>query len=122
MMAATGASGKTIIEGAAMEPEVVDVANFLIKCGANIKGTGTPIIEIKGRKKLTGTEHTIIPDRIEAGTFLMAAAITKGTVMLKECEPEHLTALINLLTEHGARIQAKKHTIHITAAKAPKPL
>ncbi len=122
MMAATGASGKTIIEGAAMEPEVVDVANFLIKCGANIKGTGTSIIEIQGGKKLAGTEHTIIPDRIEAGTFLMAAAITKGAVTLKKCEPEHLTALINLLTEHGARIQAKKHAIHITAAKTPKPL
>ncbi len=87
MMAATLAEGRTIIENAAKEPHVVDVANFLNSMGANIKGAGTDIIRIRGVRKLHGTEYSIIPDQIEAGTFMCAAAITRGDVMVK-CDPQ----------------------------------
>jgi UDP-N-acetylglucosamine 1-carboxyvinyltransferase len=122
MMAATLARGTTIIEEAAKEPEVVDVANFLNACGATISGMGTPIIRIRGTRKLHGCGHTIIPDRIEAGTLLMAAAITKGKITLKKCLPEHLGALIDLLEEYGAKFRMGKQSITVSAPQKPKPL
>ena len=122
MMAASISDGITIIEEAAMEPEIVDVANFLNKCGANINGMGTPIIKIKGKKKLHGTEYSIIPDRIEAGTFIIASVITKGNVTVKKCQPEHLKTLINLLKEHGVDIHKGKDYISISPLKNTKPL
>jgi len=102
MMAATLAYGKTIIESAACEPEVVDLAQFLIKMGAKIKGYGTPNIEIEGVKQLHGTEHKVIPDRIEAGTFIIAALISKGDITIKNVFYQHLGAVIDKLEESGA--------------------
>ena len=90
MMAAVMAEGQTIIENAAKEPHVVDLANFLNSMGANIKGAGTDVIRIKGVSKLHGTEYVIIPDQIEAGTFMFAAAVTKGDVTVKNVIPKHL--------------------------------
>jgi len=104
MMAATLAKGKTVIESAACEPEVADLAEFLIKMGAKIKGHGTPIIEIEGVRQLRGTEHTIIPDRIEAGTLMVASLITKGDVSIKNIFYQHLGAVIDKLEEAGASI------------------
>jgi UDP-N-acetylglucosamine 1-carboxyvinyltransferase len=104
MMAATLAEGVTVIEGAACEPEVVDLANFLNKMGAKIEGAGTHRIVIRGVDRLHGAEHTIVPDRIEAGSFLIAAAITGGHLSLDHSEPSHLTALIAKLEETGVRV------------------
>lgn len=104
MMAAVLAQGRTVIEAAACEPEVADLAEFLIKMGARIKGHGTPTIEIEGVKHLRGAEHTIIPDRIEAGTFIIAALITKGDVTLRNAMPQHLGALIDKLEEAGVSL------------------
>jgi UDP-N-acetylglucosamine 1-carboxyvinyltransferase len=108
MTAATLASGCTIIEGAAMEPEVEDVANFLVKCGAKIKGQGTRRIEIKGAKELHGCEYKIIPDRIEAGTFALGAAISRGEVFLKGARASHLEAFINKLKDINADVSLEK--------------
>ncbi|MDO5349850.1 MAG: UDP-N-acetylglucosamine 1-carboxyvinyltransferase [Lachnospiraceae bacterium] len=104
MMAATLAEGQTIIENAAKEPHVVDVANFLNSMGANIKGAGTDIIRIRGVRKLHGTEYSIIPDQIEAGTFMCAAAITRGDVMVKNVIPKHLEAISAKLIEIGCEV------------------
>ncbi|MBA7595955.1 UDP-N-acetylglucosamine 1-carboxyvinyltransferase [candidate division WOR-3 bacterium] len=122
MMAASLSKGVTKIEEAAMEPEVVDVANFLNRCGGKIEGMGTPIIEIEGRKKLKGTEYSIIPDRIETGTLLIASAITKGNVIVKKCNPEHNRVLIHLLKEYGVEIQEGKDYLNICPPKTVKPL
>jgi UDP-N-acetylglucosamine 1-carboxyvinyltransferase len=105
MMAASLADGKTVIKNAAMEPEIEDLAELLNKMGARIKGDGTPTIEIEGVEALGGAEHTIIPDRIETGTFIVAAAITKGELEIKSCRPEHLTAVIEKLRETGVEIE-----------------
>lgn len=105
IMAAVFAEGKTVIESAACEPEVVDLAEFLIKMGAKIKGHGTPIIEVEGVKKLHGATHTIIPDRIEAGTLMLAALITQGDILIKNIKFEHQGALIDKLEEAGAVIE-----------------
>jgi UDP-N-acetylglucosamine 1-carboxyvinyltransferase len=113
MMAAVFAQGKTIIESAACEPEVVDLAEFLIKMGAKIKGHGTPIIEIEGVKHLHGASHTIIPDRIEAGTLMLAALITKGDILIKNCHYQHLGALIDKLEESGAQISRTDQAMHV---------
>ncbi len=104
MMAATLAEGQTIIENAAKEPHVVDVANFLNSMGANIKGAGTDIVRIRGVRKLHGTEYSIIPDQIEAGTFMCAAAITRGDVMVKNVIPKHLEAISAKLIEIGCEV------------------
>ena len=101
MMAATMAEGMTIIENAAKEPHVVDLANFLNSMGANIKGAGTDVIRIKGVVKLHGTEYTVIPDQIEAGTFMFAAAVTKGDVTVKNVIPKHLESITAKLLEIG---------------------
>src|SRR5215216_6464158 len=111
MMAAVLAEGVTVIESAAAEPEVVDLCNFLIKMGAKIEGAGTRRIIIEGVKELHGAEHQVIPDRIEAGTFLVAGAICGKGVTLKEVEPEHLTAVIEVLQKAGFKIESKKRTM-----------
>src|SRR6185295_2210630 len=105
MMAAALADGKSVIRNAAQEPEIEDLAELLNKMGARIKGAGTPTIEIEGVEALGGAEHTIIPDRIETGTFMVAAAITNGELEIKSCRPEHLTAVIEKLREAGVEIE-----------------
>jgi UDP-N-acetylglucosamine 1-carboxyvinyltransferase len=105
LMAAVLASGETVINNAAREPEVVDLADLLIKMGASIEGAGTSTIRVKGVSKLNGAEHTIIADRIEAGTFVVAGAITKGDLKVTGCTPEHLRALISKLHDCGADVR-----------------
>ena len=105
MMAATLGDGETVLENAAHEPEVVNLADLLTKMGASIEGAGTDEIRIRGVDRLHGTEHEIIPDRIEAGTFLAAAAITGGHLLLDRVDSSHLTAVINKLSEAGAQIR-----------------
>lgn len=104
MMAAALAEGKTTIENAAKEPHVVDVANFLNSMGANIKGAGTDIIRISGVRRLHGTEYSIIPDQIEAGTFMCAAAVTRGDITVKNVIPKHLEAISAKLIEIGCEV------------------
>lgn len=122
MMAATLAEGKTIIESAACEPEVVDLAEFLIKMGAKISGHGTPVIEIEGVKQLHGAEHKIIPDRIEAGTFIVASLITQGDVMIKNVFPKHLGALTDKLEEAGVALTKTDSTIRVHYRRQLKPI
>ena len=105
MMAASLAEGKTVIHNAAMEPEIEDLAELLNKMGARIRGAGTETIEIDGVVSLGGAEHTIIPDRIETGTFMVAAAITDGELEIKNCVPGHITAVIAKLREAGVEIE-----------------
>jgi len=105
MMAAALAKGKTTIKNAAREPEIEDLAELLNKMGARIKGAGEETIEIEGVENLGGAEHTIIPDRIETGTFIVAAAITNGELEIKNCRPEHLKAVIEKLREAGVEIE-----------------
>jgi UDP-N-acetylglucosamine 1-carboxyvinyltransferase len=104
LMAAVLARGETIIDNAAREPEVVDVAALLTKMGASIEGAGTSTIRVKGVARLHGATHTIIPDRIETGTFLVAGAITKGDIIVRNCAPEHLRALSARLNDAGAEV------------------
>jgi UDP-N-acetylglucosamine 1-carboxyvinyltransferase len=104
MMAAVLAEGTTIIENCAKEPEIVDLANFLNAMGAKVRGAGTGTIRIEGVDQLTGTTHTVIPDRIEAGTFMVAAAITGGNVLVQGAVPEHLSSLIAKMEEMGVTI------------------
>lgn len=108
MMAAVLADGETIIENAACEPEVVDLTNALISMGADIQGAGTNIIKIRGVNKLKPLDYHIIPDRIEAGTFLVAAGITRGKIKIKGCNPEHMDAVIIKLGEAGLKITKEK--------------
>ncbi len=105
MMAAALAKGRSVIHNAAQEPEIDDLAELLNKMGARIKGAGTPTIEIEGVEGLGSAEHTIIPDRIETGTFIVAAVITGGEIEIKRCVPEHLTAVIAKLREVGVEIE-----------------
>jgi UDP-N-acetylglucosamine 1-carboxyvinyltransferase len=104
LMAAVLAKGETIIENAAREPEVADLAALLTKMGAKIEGAGTSTIRVQGVKELGGAEHTIIADRIEAGTFLIAGAITRGDLTVTGCVPEHLRALILKMQQAGAEV------------------
>ena len=117
MMAATRAKGLTIIESAACEPEVRDLADFLNKMGAKIEGHGTRRIEITGVDQLHGAEHTVIPDRIEAGTFLIAALITQGEVLLAGAEPDHMINLIDRMKSCGARIKSRAEGIEVAASR-----
>ena len=105
MMAATMAEGETVIENAAKEPEIVDLASFLSKMGANIIGAGTSNIIIKGVEKLKGTRHTIVPDRIEAATYMLAAAITGGDILIKNVLGSHIRPVIAKLIEIGAKVE-----------------
>jgi UDP-N-acetylglucosamine 1-carboxyvinyltransferase len=104
MMAATLADGETVIENAAREPEVVDLANFLITMGARIKGAGSDKIVVQGVRRLTGTSYEVLPDRIEAGTYLLAGAITRGHVRVKSARADHLDAVLAKLEESGATV------------------
>ncbi len=113
MMAATKAEGLTILKNAAKEPEITDLADMLRSMGAHIEGDGTDIITIEGVKELSPSEHTVIPDRIETGTFMIATVITKGDVKITECRPEHLGALIEKLESVGAEIKVSDHDIHV---------
>ena len=105
LMAAVLAKGKTVIECAACEPEVQNLAHFLVKMGARIDGIGTPHLVIHGVKSLKGTTHTIIPDRIETGTFILAGAMTKGKLIIENCRVEHISALIDKLSEIGVKVK-----------------
>jgi len=105
MMAATLADGETVLENAAREPEVTDLADLLSKMGARIEGAGTPTIRVQGVPRLHGAEHTIIPDRIEAGTFIVAAGITRGDLTIDGCRPDHLNAVIAKCRDVGLLIE-----------------
>ena len=109
MMAATLAEGLTVIEGAAREPEIVDLAETLNKMGARIQGAGQSTITIEGVKTLSGSDHAVIPDRIEAGTLMVAAAITKGELTLKGVRPDHLAAVVDKLTTMGVIVKELDH-------------
>lgn len=115
MLAACLAEGTTILENSAKEPHVVDVANFLNSMGANIKGAGTDVIRIKGVPKLHGSEYVVIPDQIEAGTFMFAAAATKGDVLIKNVIPKHLEAFTAKLLEIGAVVEEFDDAIRVKA-------
>ena len=121
MMAATLADGETVIENAAREPEVVDLANFLIAMGAKIQGAGTDKIVVQGVDKLHGTQYEVLPDRIEAGTYLVAGAITRGHVRLKNTRPDHLDAVLAKLAEAGAKVSTGDTWIEVDMrGKRPK--
>ncbi|MEA3493384.1 MAG: UDP-N-acetylglucosamine 1-carboxyvinyltransferase [Candidatus Margulisiibacteriota bacterium] len=120
MMAATQAEGTTIIENAAREPEIADLAEFLNRAGADITGVGTEEIKIKGITKLKPVEYSIIADRIEAGTFMVAAAITRGDVLVKDIIPEHLEATFGKLKEIGVEIKVKGNEVRVIARNGIK--
>ena len=113
MMAATLAEGTTIIENAAMEPEIVDLANYLNAMGANVRGAGTAVIRIEGVEKLTGVTHTVIPDRIEAGTYMIAAAITGGDLYIEGAIGNHLRPVVSKLQEMGVIVTEDENGIHV---------
>ena len=117
MCAAAMAEGETVLVGAACEPEVTDCANLLNKMGAKITGHGTPEIRIHGVDRLAGTEHRVIPDRIETATFMIAAAITNGELELKHCNLDHLIAVVDRLEEVGVRISRENGTIFCSSAR-----
>jgi UDP-N-acetylglucosamine 1-carboxyvinyltransferase len=121
IMAATLADGETILENCAMEPEVEDVIRLVRGMGARIEGDNTETLRIHGVDSLHGTTHVVIPDRIETGTFLMAGAVTRGTIQVRRCVPEHLAAAIEKLRENGCRIQTGKDWIRIEGPKNLKP-
>lgn len=114
MMAASLAEGTTVLENAAKEPEILDLADFLIKRGAKIHGAGTDVITVEGVRELHGGDHEVIPDRIEAGTYLAAAAITRGDVTATHCHPSHLEAVLMKLREAGAEIHEEKDSVRLT--------
>ncbi|AXN38820.1 UDP-N-acetylglucosamine 1-carboxyvinyltransferase [Peribacillus butanolivorans] len=122
MMAATLAEGTTILENVAKEPEIVDLANFLNKMGAKVRGAGTGTMRIEGVDKLYGTEHAIIPDRIEAGTFMTAAALTGGNVLVQGAVPEHLTSLIAKMEEMGITILEEEDGLRVIGPKTLKAI
>jgi len=122
MMAAVLAKGKTVIENAATEPEVVDLENFLNKMGAKIKGVGTHTVEIEGVKKMCGASYSVIPDRVEAGTYMMAAAITGGEIKIKNAKIEHMLALVDKLRETGVKITRYENGIKVKGTKNLRPV
>ncbi len=122
LMAAVLAEGTSVIEMAACEPEVVDLANFLNQCGASISGQGTPRIIIEGVKELKGCEYRIIPDRIEAGTFMIAAAITNGELELENCRLDHLMAFIDRLSAVGVHVERKDKSVTVSSSRRLEPI
>jgi UDP-N-acetylglucosamine 1-carboxyvinyltransferase len=120
MMAACLAEGTTVIENVAKEPEISDLAAFLVKRGAKITGAGTDQITVEGVSALRGADHEVIPDRIEAGTYLAAGAITGGDVCVEGCRPAHLDAVIVKLREAGAEVTEGKESIRLKAPRRPK--
>ncbi len=119
LMAAVLAEGETVLENCAREPEVVDLAALLVKMGAHIKGAGTSTIHIKGVEQLHGARHRIIPDRIEAATFILAGALTGGDLMLTDCDPAHLTSLLNKLEEVGVKVKVGEGCVRVMGDAAP---
>ena len=117
MMAASMAAGRTIIENAAREPHVVDVANFLNSMGANIKGAGTDVIRIRGVETLHSTTYSIVPDMIEAGTYMFAAAATRGDILIKNVIPKHLEAITAKLEEIGCEVEEFDDAVRVISAK-----
>ncbi|MGYP002619845926 len=117
MMAAALAQGNTVIENAAKEPHIVDVANFLNSMGADIRGAGTDVIRIKGVEKFHDTEYSVIPDQIEAGTFMMAAAATRGDVLIRNVIPKHLETISAKLSEIGAQIEESDDAVRVVATQ-----
>jgi UDP-N-acetylglucosamine 1-carboxyvinyltransferase len=122
MMAAVLAEGVTIIQSAACEPEIVDLASFLNAMGARVCGAGSPTVTITGVKKLHGAEHEVIPDRIEAATFAIAAAATDGQVTLKGVEPEHMAAVLDKLAAAGVKIERRGTSLSISRNGRLKPV
>ena len=120
LMAATLAEGTTVLENCAMEPEVVDLANCLVKMGAKIQGIGTPTMTVEGVAELHGAEHSVVPDRIEAGTFLCAVAMTGGKVVLRNAAPHTMQVVLDKLVEAGAVIEAGSDWISIDMQRRPK--
>jgi UDP-N-acetylglucosamine 1-carboxyvinyltransferase len=118
LTAAVLAEGETVLENCALEPEIPDLAELLVKMGAQIEGAGTPTIRVQGVENLHGATHSVIPDRIEAGTFLVAGAITGGDLLLTDCNPAHLRALVEKLKECGVEIRCEGTTgLRVRAAK-----
>ncbi|MCK5534444.1 UDP-N-acetylglucosamine 1-carboxyvinyltransferase, partial [bacterium] len=122
MMAAVLAKGKTLLENVACEPEIVDLASFLNKMGARIFNAGTNIIEIHGVKELKGTEHSVIPDRIETGTYLLAVALTRGRVKILNVNPTHLEIVIARAKEAGVEIKIDKNTMEVSVPEGLKSI
>jgi UDP-N-acetylglucosamine 1-carboxyvinyltransferase len=122
MMAAALAEGETILENAAREPEVVDLAEALTQMGANIEGAGTDIIRIKGVEKLRPMTYAVMPDRIETGTFIISAAITGGSVTIRNCEPKHLDALLSKVAEAGADITVEDGALRVAGHRKIRPV
>jgi UDP-N-acetylglucosamine 1-carboxyvinyltransferase len=122
MMAAALAEGETILENAAREPEVVDLADALTQMGANIEGAGTDIIKIRGVEKLRPMTYAVMPDRIETGTFIISAAITGGSVTIRNCEPKHLDALLSKVTEAGADITVEDGALRVAGHRKIRPV
>ena len=121
LMAASMADGKTVLENAAEEPEIVDLATYLNSMGANIRGAGTNVIRIEGVKELHGANHAVIPDRIEAGTFMVGAAMTQGNVFVENTISEHLKPLISKLKEVGAEVQEEIDGIRVIGHEPLRP-
>ncbi|HRY60510.1 MAG TPA: UDP-N-acetylglucosamine 1-carboxyvinyltransferase [Patescibacteria group bacterium] len=121
LMAATLAEGQTVIESAAKEPECTDLANMLVKMGADISGIGTSVLKIQGVEKLHGVEYTVIPDRIECGTFVVAAILTNSNVVIKNCIPDHLKYPLEILKDSGAKIEIGKDFIKVKSGGQLKP-
>lgn len=117
LTAAVLAEGETVLENCALEPEVTDLAELLVKMGARIEGVGSSTLRIRGVERLHGAEHEIIPDRIETGTFLVAGAITGGELHLQNCAPEHLRAVIEKLKSCGVEVRCESKALHVKAAK-----
>ncbi len=119
LMAAVLAEGETVLENCAREPEVVDLANLLTKMGAQIEGAGSSRIRVKGVEKLHGARHRIIPDRIEAATYIMAGALTGGDLMITDCDPTHLTSLLNKLEEVGLKVKVGEECVRVMGDAGP---
>jgi UDP-N-acetylglucosamine 1-carboxyvinyltransferase len=122
LSAAVLAEGTTVIESAACEPEVVDLANYLNACGAHITGHGTPRLTIEGVKELRGCEYTVIPDRIEAGTFMIAAAITNGDVKIANSRLDHLMAVVDRLRAIGVNVERSNGGVEVSCSRHLEPV
>lgn len=122
MMAAALAQGITEIRGAACEPEVADLAKFLNRMGARVEGAGTPTVRVHGVSRLRGAEHRPIPDRIEAGTLAVAAAMTRGQVEIRNCRPDHLGVVIETLRATGSEVTARRNSLVVSGSGRPEPV
>lgn len=122
MMAAVLARGETVIDGAAREPEIADLAAFLNRLGARVRGAGGPTIRVRGVKTLGGADFRPVPDRIEAGTFAAAAALTRGRIEIRNCRPDHLAAAVDKLGEAGAETHCRPRSLVVTGRTRPRPL